>query len=103
MNPWYVNPLDPQSVELFEVTDVAQSEKYVTFSRIYSDGTAAPLQQVDLQAQGMAPAIFETKNEAIGYAIENLAAAEQDLQAQIEAVTDEIARLQGMITVAPAP
>lgn len=103
MNQWYVNPINPEAVQLFEVINVTENAKYLGFSRVYSDGTAAPVQQVDLHANGMAPAIFDHKNEAIEYAVQNLDQTIAELELQIEDMQEEKQRLNGLIEVAPPP
>lgn len=101
MNQWYVNPHNPKAVELFEVTNVIENARYLVFSRIYSDGTAAPEQQVDLKMYNNLPEIFQTKNEAIKHAEAVIDSALLALQVQEEDLANEKTRLDGLKDIVP--
>lgn len=100
--PWYVNPVIPTAVELFEVApDYQRNVKNISFQRIYSDGTLAPAQQVDLKINNYFPEILPDINAAIDYAQTELDSAVTELQAQIDAISAEKARLETLRVTVP--
>lgn len=101
MNQWYVNPHNAKAVELFEVTNATENTKYIGFSRIYSDGTPAPLQQVHLAEFGGLPEIFPTKNEAIEHAEAVIDSTLLDLQVKEQELLAEKTRLDGLKEIVP--
>lgn len=101
MNQWYVNPHNPKAVELFEVTNVMENARYLSFSRIYTDGTAAPEQQIDLKMYSNLPEVFQTKNEAIVHAEAAIDSALLRLQVQEQDLANEKTRLDGLKDIVP--